>query len=131
MKVFYYPALFQPDEGKYVIEVPDVPGCMTQADTLEEATGLVQDVIGVMLEGTKPDDYPAPSRPEELSPESGQFVMVVPFDPVAYNRRAYSRAVKKTLTIPDWLNRLALERNINFSNVLQNALMRELGVASA
>ena len=57
-----------------------------------------------------------------------QFVMLVPFDKLAYDRKYNAKAVKKTLSIPAWLNNIAMEQNINFSKVLQKALMNELGL---
>jgi hypothetical protein len=54
--------------------------------------------------------------------------MMVPFDKLAYDKKYNSKSVKKTLSIPAWLNAMALKKNLNFSNILQNALMRELNV---
>lgn len=56
--------------------------------------------------------------------------MVVPFDQLAYDKKYNAKAVKKTLSIPAWLNNLAKANNINFSSVLQNALCRELHIQS-
>ena len=74
--------------------------------------------------------YPAPSDPAALHPEGRQFLMVVPFDQLAYDKKYNAKAVKKTLSIPAWLNNLAKANNINFSSVLQNALCRELHIQS-
>lgn len=54
---------------------------------------------------------------------------MIEFDMIAYKKRTESRAVKKTLTIPSWLNDAALEKNVNFSQVLQDALMEKLRIA--
>ena len=108
--------------------MPDIPGCFTQGDSLEEALEYVQDAIGLMLEDVKPEDYPVASVPNELELEGQQFVMMVAFDKLAYDRKYNSKAVKKTLSIPAWLNNMAQERNVNFSNVLKKALLAELGV---
>ena len=108
--------------------MPDIPGCFTQGDSLEEALENVQDAIGLMLEDVKPEDYPKASVPSGLELEGEQFVMMVAFDKLAYDRKYNSKAVKKTLSIPAWLNAMALEKNVNFSNVLQKALLAELGV---
>ena len=96
--------------------------------TTEEALEYVQDAIGLMLEDVKPEDYPVASVPNELELEGQQFVMMVAFDKLAYDRKYNSKAVKKTLSIPAWLNNMAQERNVNFSNVLKKALLAELGV---
>ena len=60
--------------------------------------------------------------------EEGDFVAMVEFDELDYRKRHENQAVKKTLTIPGWLNHLAEEQGLNFSRVLQNALKRELNV---
>ncbi len=125
---YFYPAIFEPEDEGYSVYVPDIPGCMTQGDSLDEALEMAQEAIGLMLEDKDEQDYPKPSSPTETATEGKQFVMMVPFDKMAYDRKYKSKAVKKTLSIPAWLNDLALKRNINFSNLLQNALMRELNV---
>ena len=125
---FFYPAIFEPEEIGFSVYIPDIPGCMTQGDSMEEALDMVQDAIGLMLEGLDEADYPAASSPTEISCTSQQFVMMVPFDKLAYDKKYNSKSVKKTLSIPAWLNAMALKKNLNFSNILQNALMRELNV---
>lgn len=124
----FYPAIFEPEEQGFSVYVPDIPGCMTQGESLNDAVEMIQDAIGLMLEDVSEDDYPAASDPSALSLEGKQFVMMICFDKMAYEKKYNSRAVKKTLSIPAWLNKLAQERNINFSNILQNALMRELNL---
>ena len=128
MKKYFYPVIFEPEEAGFSVYVPDIPGCFTQGDSLEEALENVQEVIGLMLEDIKPEDYPAASVPNEVELEGQQFVMMVAFDKLAYDRKYNSKAVKKTLSIPAWLNNMAQEKNINFSNLLQKALLNELGV---
>jgi conserved hypothetical protein len=127
-KIYFYPAIFQVEEDGYSVFVPDIPGCMTQGDTMEEALAMVQEAIGLMLEDVAPADYPAASLPPDLGLEKDQFALMVPFDKLAYDKKYNAKAVKKTLSVPKWLDTLATEHNVNFSNILQNALMHELGV---
>lgn len=127
-KIYFYPAIFQVEEDGYSVFVPDIPGCMTQGDTMEEALAMVQEAIGLMLEDVAPADYPAASLPQDLALEKDQFALMVPFDKLAYDKKYNAKAVKKTLSVPKWLDTLATEHNVNFSNILQNALMHELGV---
>lgn len=130
MKKFFYPVVFKSEEVGVSVYVPDIPGCFTQGDSLEEALDNVQDAIGLMLEDKAPEEYPQPSMPNQLRLEDAQFVMMVAFDKLAYDRKYNAKAVKKTLSIPAWLNNLAQERHINFSNLLQRALLNELGLKS-
>lgn len=125
---YFYPAIFQPEDTGFSVIVPDIPGCMTQGDNMTEALDMVQEAIGLMLEDIPVKDYPKPTLPQDITAENGQFIMMVAFDKLAYDKKYNSKSVKKTLSIPAWLNALALEKNINFSNVLQNALAHELGV---
>ncbi|MFR3238092.1 MAG: type II toxin-antitoxin system HicB family antitoxin [Acutalibacter sp.] len=128
MNKIYYPAVFHPEEVGFSVFVPDVQGCATQGDTLEEATEMALDAIGLCLEETK--DFPTPSLPSSIQTEPGDFVALVPFDALEYQKKYSSRAVKKTLTIPAWLNSLAEEHHVNFSSVLQSALKQQLHLDS-
>lgn len=67
-----------------------------------------------------------PMTPREIEVDDDSIVVIVCFDLEAYQRKQSSRAVKKTLTIPEWLNEEALALNINFSQVLQKALINEI-----
>lgn len=122
----YYPAIFHPEEVGYSVSVPDIAGCCTQGDTLDEAVEMAQDAIGLMLEDCA--ELPTPSDPARLRPEAGDFVVVVPFDALAFKRQRDNRAVKKTLSIPSWLNEEAEAAHINFSGVLQEALKKKLNI---
>ena len=127
MKNIFYPVVFHPEETGYSVSVPDLEGCFTQGDTMDEALEMVQDAIGLMLEDCK--EIPAASNPASIRTEAGEFVVVVPFDQLAYQRRNNTKAVKKTLSIPSWLNEAAEDAHLNFSSVLQNALKQQLHIA--
>ncbi len=130
IKKYFYPVVFEPEEVGVSVYVPDIPGCNTQGDSLEQALEMVQEVIGLVLEDKSPDAYPVASNPNDIKLEGKQFVMMVPFDKLAYDRKYNAKAVKKTLSIPSWLNNMALEKNINFSALLKRALLQELGVSA-
>lgn len=134
---YLYPAIFTLDmtdknypNGVYLVEFPDISGCFTDGETLDEAYSMAEDALNLMLcslEDTK-QDIPTPSNPQDIKCDEKSFVSLISADTIAYRKLYDKKAVKKTLSIPAWLNNLALERNINFSNILQNALMKELGV---
>lgn len=69
-----------------------------------------------------------PSDIRELKPQPGDITSLVACDTLEYRRFNDSKAVKKTLTIPNWLNVMSERANINFSAVLQKALMEELNI---
>ena len=132
MDKLIYPSVFhpEPEAGGYSVHFPDLLGCVTEGDTLAEALAMAEDALGLYLLSLKEDNEPFPtaSNPSTLKPKGDDFVTLVEWDEAAYLKRTDTRAVKKTLTIPGWLDTLAKSRNINFSNVLQNALMHELDI---
>ena len=126
MNKLYYPVLFHPEETGFSITVPDLDGCFTQGDTLEDALNAVQDAIGLYLDGMP--ELPPASAPGSVRAQGSDFMMVVAFDPLAYKRRHDTKAVKKTLTVPSWLNEAAEAAHINFSSVLQSGLKKQLNI---
>ena len=96
MNAIFYPAIFHPEESGYSVEIPDIEGCFTQGDTMDEAVRMAQDAIGLMLEDCKV--CPEPSVPSALHVDPEDFVVMVPFDMEEYEKRY--RPVKKTLSIP-------------------------------
>ena len=134
MSKLFYPAVFHPEDvGGYSVDFPDLLGCVTEGDTLAEAVKMAEDALGIYLYSLKEDKetVPAPSDPADIETEGRDFVSLVEYDEIAYLKRTDNHAVKKTVTIPSWLDTIARERNINFSNVLQNALRKELDVGLA
>jgi len=126
MKKLFYPAVFIPeDDGGFSVFFPDIPGCNTCGNTIEQAYEMAFEALGLVLTYMEDNKEPIPSasKPQDVKLEEGQFLAVIEFDMNAYKRKTNSRAVKKTLTIPSWLNDIALEKNVNFSQVLQDALM--------
>ena len=126
--IFYYPAVFQKEEVGYSVWVPDIQGCVSQGDTFDEAMEYIKDAIGICLDlivqnGNVP---PKATEPNGIELEPDQFVAVVSFDFDEYQKKHGEKSVKKTLTVPAWLNTLSERKNINFSQVLQNALIHEL-----
>lgn len=129
MSKYFYPAIFHKEQtGGYSVFIVDLAGCNTEGETLEEAYKMACDAIGLYLDGVKESDYPERSKPEEIKIEDGEFVSIIEFDRIAYEKKYNSKAVKKTLSIPAWLNELAEENHINFSGVLQSALKEKLMV---
>ena len=129
MKKIIYPAIFHKEEvGGYSVTFPDLPGCNTEGNDLAEALYMAQDALGLYLYSLKQDKMPLPQsmQPEALILDKDSFVTLVEWDEEAYLRRTSNKSVKKTLTIPEWMNTLAEEKNINFSKTLQEALLEKL-----
>lgn len=131
MKKLFYPAIFhKAEEGGFWITFPDLPECMTQGDDMQHAYEMAVEALGLAITSRKEEKLalPTPSTPYEIITNSDEFCVVVEFDMLAYKKRTNSRAVKKTLTIPEWLNEEATSLGVNFSQVLQEALLQKIGL---
>lgn len=131
MAKYVYPAIFTREaENAYSINFPDFESCYTSAQTLEEGMEMASDVLCLTLyemeeRGETP---PAPSDVRSVAVGSDDLATLVRCDTVEYRKFFDNKAVKKTLTIPAWLNTMAERAGINFSSVLQNALKTELHI---
>lgn len=122
-----YPACFYPCIEKkdgYTVEVPDLPGCVSEGDTLANAILMATDAAsGWVLDELEDGKTIPPSTPlENISPEPGGFVNMLVLDMDSYAEKYGEKAVRKNLTIPAWLNTFAESNHINFSKVLQESL---------
>lgn len=122
-----YPAVFTPYEdgsGGYAVEFPDLPGCVTGGDDMAEAVFMAEDAASGWLleelEGGKA--VPKTSEINSVDTEQGEFVSLIAVDMESYAAKYGSNAVKKTLTIPAWLNTFVEQNGISCSKVLQEAL---------
>jgi antitoxin HicB len=128
MNRLFYPAVFhKAEEGGFWVSFPDLPECMTQGDSMDEAYEMAVDALGLSLSSMEDEGaaFPKASELETVDPEDGVLV-IVEFDMAEYRRRHSSKAVKKTLTIPEWLNEAACSMGLNFSQILQEALLQKI-----
>lgn len=130
MPKYVYSAVFHPneDDGSITVTVPDLPGCITEGKDLANAIYMAGDAVAMWLwyaEDHK-EEIPAPAQPPAVT--APEFVNYVYADTDEYRRKNDSRAVKKTLSIPNWLNTQAEQAGVNFSQVLQDALKERLHV---
>lgn len=123
-----YPAIFHHENESYWVEFPDLIGCNSFGDTAEETFKAAQEALEgyaltLLEEGKK---LPEPSDITNIQIDENSFTSFVQTDLSAYLNN--SKAVKKTLTIPEWLNNQAVANGINFSKVLQEALIKQLNM---
>lgn len=135
-----YPACFFKEENGYSVIFPDLNWLSTCGDTFEEAMEMAVDCLAGYLYTCQIDGDPIPSPSQlneinltniakELELDLGEaLVNMVSVDVALYAKAHFEKSVKKTLTIPAWLNAAALEQNINFSQVLQDALKTQLHI---
>ena len=127
-----YAAVFYGYSGEegYAVEFPDLPGCVTQGMNLSEAMDMAVDAAaGWLLESIEcGDTLPVPTPHSVISEQynDASFVNYINIDIDEYAKQFGEKAVKKTLTIPRWLNTLAEKEGLNFSKILQNGLKKEL-----
>ena len=128
MAKYAYPAIFTPEEQGYSIIFPDLEGCYTCGDSLEDGLEMARDALALVLYGYEKDgrEIPAPSKLKTLSVGENEFVSYVVCDTMKYRKMYNNKAIKKTLTLPEWMNEEATAVGINFSQVLQEALLQKL-----
>ncbi len=129
MSKYVYAAVFtKEDDGNYSVVFNDLEGCYTCGSTLDEAIEMAEDVLALTLYGYETDgkEIPKPTDISDIKVNENEFVNYIACDTLEYRKMYNNKAVKKTLTIPEWLNEEALKNNINFSAVLQEALQEKL-----
>lgn len=128
---YVYPAIFTPeDNGGYSVLFPDLEGCYTCGDSLADSLEMAQDALALVLYGYEKDGHaiPEPSDRSDIILQDNEFINYVSCDTMAYRKKYNNKAVKKTLSIPEWLNEEATAVGINFSQVLQDALKQQLHI---
>ncbi len=140
-----YPACFCKEGDGYSVFFPDLDWLATCGDSLEDAVAMAVDCLAGYLYDCQNsgESVPAPSKMSDIHPDEylaelyedspvpEYFINLVSVDVKAYAKEHFEKSVKKTLSIPAWLNKAALEKGINFSRVLQEALMEKLNQPAA
>jgi len=126
---YVYPVIFTPiDNGEYDVYAPDLPVCRTCGYNLADALDMAKDAVTMWLWYAEDHGIDIPSPSKELPFEPPQFVNLVMADTDAYRKAHDNRAIKKTLSIPAWLNRQAEKANAPFSQILQQGLKEYLHI---
>lgn len=127
---YVYPVVFTPEGNSYNVTVPDLPGCFTCGESLIDAISMARDAMSMWLcdAEDKGESTPLPSELKTINCEPGSFLNFIDVDTAEYRRENDNRAIKKTLSIPNWLNSRAEKAGINFSQTLQKALKQQLGI---
>ena len=128
MNKLFYPAIFHKEDEGFWVSFPDFPECLTEGNDMEHAYEMAFEALGLAITSRKEDgeSIPMPSPIEKINAEDG-ILIIINFDMMEYLKKHNSRAVKKTLSIPEWLNEEATALGINFSQVLQEALIQKVG----
>ncbi len=129
---YAYPAIFtfDKDDNVYYVNFPDIKNCFTDGKTITEALEMAVDALCLMLYDMEErgEKIPAPSDIKSIRCGKNEFVTLISCDTTDYRIFFENKSDKKTLTVPHWLNIMAQRKGINFSQVLQTALKKELNI---
>lgn len=127
---YIYPAIFDYADDGISISFPDLPGCISCGKTDEEALYMAKDALGLYIACSEEDneELKKPSKLNEIKLDKNQRVVLIEVNMPLFRESVQNASVKKTLTIPKWINDLAERNNINFSQLLQLAIKENLGI---
>jgi len=127
---YIYPAILTYADDGISIEFPDLPGCLPCADTTEEAFRNAKEAMALHLYTSEQDNeiLPEPTSIQKIKTDSNQTVTLIEVWMPIFRDAIENRSIKKTLTLPKWLNDAAEQNHVNFSQVLQDGLKKTLGV---
>lgn len=132
-----YPAIFTQVDEKILIEVPDLD-ILTEGLDIADAIEMARDAIGLKVISFQDDliDVPQPSQPNTIKLKDGKFtefgdsyISLIDIDFIEYRKKIDNKAIRRNVTLPNWLNQEAERAHINVSKVLQEALMSKLNVS--
>ena len=120
-----YPAIFTPfDEGNgFTVEVPDLPGCVTEGDNLIDAIEMGTDAASGWILGEIEDGNSFPAASMALEAPAGSFVNLLVLDMDSYAEQYGSKAVRRNITVTAWLDTYAQKNHLSLSKVVQDSLL--------
>lgn len=129
---YLYSAVFTPseDEGKVFARVPDLPGCITTGSSLQDAILQITDAASGWLVVAEDNlmSIPPATPQADIERTPSDILSVICVDTLLYRARTDTRSVRKNVSLPAWLARLADARGVNCSQVLQEALISRFDV---
>ena len=132
MKNYVYVAELLPEDTGYNVVFPDVPDCFTCGDDLAGAIEMAEDALALWLMDLEDEHAPIPEAKTDIKAvqqKTAGIATLIMVDTEAYRRKLNKKSVKKTLSIPQWMNEAAEAKGINFSQTLQDALAAKLQMA--
>lgn len=125
---YIYTAVLSPTPKKVYAKVPDLPGCVTTGRTVQEAASLIADALALYLVSSEDDGsvIPSPTPQQEIPRDPDDVLTLVTVDTLAYRAKTDTRAVRKNVSLPAWMVKMADAQGINCSKVLQDALRTQL-----
>lgn len=129
MANYVFPAIFTPDGGQYSVRFPDVRGAITCGDDIKDAYRMAKDALALVLMDMEDsgERIPEPTNPNEVKKDEKEIVSLVYADTEEYRKSISTKAVKRTVSLPMWLDERAEKANLSLSRELQDALKAKLG----
>lgn len=124
-----YAAIFERGDDKVYVSFPDLPGCITSGKDMTEAYEMAVDAANLWMTSTVEDlNEPVPEATpiERIKYPDGAQVMLIQIDTEEYLKRTETKAVRRTVSIPSWMDQIAQKRGISLSKVLQEALREQI-----
>ena len=131
MKSLTYLAVLEPEkEGGYSISFPDLPGCFSQGTDLEDARMMAEEAASLHIYGMEEDgeEIPVPSVSLPKDYTKGNIILAVTIHPDLFRANRDNERIKTNVTIPAWLKREAELHKVNYSRLLENALLEYLKI---
>jgi predicted RNase H-like HicB family nuclease len=127
---YIFPSIFFEDGGFIGVRFPDLPGCNTFGKNETEALRMARDALGghLLCMGDTKEPIPVPTPFSQIKAGNGEAIVFVEVWLSVLRDEEKNKAVNKTITLPNWLNKKAIEAQINFSSTLQDALRQKLGL---
>ncbi len=130
MKYLYTAIILPIEDGSgYYAKVPDLPGCITTGKDFQDTLAQITDAASIWLvnaEDDRPDEIVSPTSQRDMDIPSNASVTILQIDTISYRAAIDTRAVRKNVSLPAWMENLADKRGLNCSQILQDALMTKL-----
>ena len=126
---YVYPVILSPDDGMVSVTVPDLPGCHTFGADTADALLMARDAIEMWLWSAEDEGEAIPTPSTNVKAQPDETVTLVAADTDEYRKAYDTKAAKKILTVPSWLNHQAEKANAPFSQILQEGLKGYLQIA--
>ncbi|QPK89788.1 type II toxin-antitoxin system HicB family antitoxin [Bacillus velezensis] len=125
-----YPAVFHFDDDGTSVLFPDLPGCITCGNNEKEAVEMAKEAMGLHLYSMEIDgeDFPTPSSIRDIKTDKNEAVCLISVYMDAFRDERNRKLKKKTLTIPLWIDEIAIDKGVNVSKVLERALKDYMGL---
>lgn len=127
---YIFPSIIKVVEDSYEVSFPDIDNCFTFGDSLEDVLDSARDVLELCLYDMEQDNIPIPepSGIKDIKLDENESIAWINVWMVPVRDKMENRSIKKTVTIPKWINDIGIENNLNFSQILQAAIKEKVGI---